>query len=352
VLTNVEAAYLDSSALVKLVLEEMESGELKRWLVDHPWRASCLLAIVEVVRAVRRNGPMAVARARDVLGEIDILPLYDLLLEDAAELNPPNLRSLDAIHLAAARSLGASLGMVVTYDRRMAEAAQTWGSSPSLRGRLREKDAVGRWGAKPMGYNARPIFSRRPGGQRGLMAKPLGPLLLDGRHVRLEPLTRQHLAPLIAAAQPEEISTYLPVNLRAPGAMEERIERFLLRQAQGIEYPFAVITRHDGRVVGTTSYLDVSEENRAAEIGWTWYSPDVWGTAVNPEAKYLLLKHAFEGWHAIRMFFKTDARNLHSQAAIKKLGAQYEGTLRSDRILLDGFRRDSVYFSILDFEEP
>ncbi|MBM2812099.1 MAG: family N-acetyltransferase, partial [Chloroflexi bacterium] len=120
----------------------------------------------------------------------------------------------------------------------------------------------------------------------------------------------------------------------------------------GVEYPFAVIVRENGRVVGATSYLDVSEENRAAEIGWTWYSPDVWGTAVNPEAKYLLLERAFEDWNAIRVFFKTDARNLRSQAAIRKLGAQYEGTLRSHRILADGFRRDSMYFSILDFEWP
>lgn len=134
--------------------------------------------------------------------------------------------------------------------------------------------------------------------------------------------------------------------------MEARIEMFLNRQAQGIEYPYTVITRADGRVVGTTSYLDVSERHRAAAIGWTWYSPDVWGTAVNPEAKYLLLKHAFEDWNAIRAFFKTDARNLRSQAALRKLGAQYEGTLRSHRILPDGFRRDSAYFSILGVEWP
>ena len=180
----------------------------------------------------------------------------------------------------------------------------------------------------------------------------LGPLILEGKHVRLEPLTRAHLGPLVAAAQAEEISTYLPINLKAPGTMEERIELFLARQAQGIEYPFAVVTRDEGRVVGTTSYLDVSDENRSTEIGWTWYTPDVWGTAVNPEGKLLLLQHAFEDWNAIRIFFKTDARNLRSQAALRKLGAQYEGTLRSHRILADGFRRDSMYFSILDSEWP
>jgi RimJ/RimL family protein N-acetyltransferase len=184
------------------------------------------------------------------------------------------------------------------------------------------------------------------------LANPLGPILLEGGHVRLEPLAWQHLEALIAAAQPGEISTYLPVDLSAPGAIERRIETSLAQQVRGVEYPFVVVTREDGRLVGSTSYLDVSDENRATEIGWTWYAPDVWGTAVNPEAKYLLLRHAFDDWDAIRVFFKTDARNLRSQAAIKKLGAQYEGTLRSQRILPDGFRRDSVYFSILDHEWP
>lgn len=184
------------------------------------------------------------------------------------------------------------------------------------------------------------------------MGKPLGPVLLNGKHIRLEPLSREHLAPLIAAAQADEVSTYLPINLKSPGAMEQRIALFLERQEQGIEFPFVVVARRDGRVVGSTSYLDASEENRAAEIGRTWYSPEVWATAVNPEAKYLLLTHAFEGWSAIRVFFKTDARNLRSQAALRKLGAQYEGTLRSQRLLPDGFRRDSVYFSILDHEWP
>jgi RimJ/RimL family protein N-acetyltransferase len=180
----------------------------------------------------------------------------------------------------------------------------------------------------------------------------LGPLTLEGRFVRLEPLAAHHLGSLAAAAQDPAISAYLPVDLSQPGAIEQRAEAFAARQAQGLEFPFAVIMRSDGRVVGSTSYLDVSAENRSVEVGWTWYVAEVWGKSVNPEAKYLLLRHAFEDWGAIRVFFKTDARNLRSQAAIKKLGAQYEGTLRSQRLLPDGFRRDSVYFSILDHEWP
>ena len=181
---------------------------------------------------------------------------------------------------------------------------------------------------------------------------PLGPVTLEGDHIRLEPLTRGHLHGLIAAAEAETIWTYLPSDLRASGAMERRIESALARQTQGLEYAFVVVARRDGRVLGSTSYADVAEAHRAAEIGWTWYTPETWGTAVNPEAKYLLLRHAFEDWGAIRICFKTDSRNLRSQAAIRKLGAQYEGTLRSHRLLPDGYRRDSVFYSILDHEWP
>ncbi len=126
-LTSAEAVYLDSSALVKLVVQEPESTHLKRYLAARPWQVSCTLARVEVVRAVRPNGPAAVTLARDMLGEMDLLPMDDALLDDAAQLDPLILRSLDAIHLAAAKSLGASLGSVLTYDRRMARAAREMG---------------------------------------------------------------------------------------------------------------------------------------------------------------------------------------------------------------------------------
>jgi len=182
--------------------------------------------------------------------------------------------------------------------------------------------------------------------------KALGPVRLEGQVVRLEPLGFQHLDRLIEIGQSADIWTYLPLDLSTRPAMEQNIGRLLGRQSQGAAYPFAVVDQTDGHVVGHTSYLDVSAEHRATEIGWTWYRPEVWGTRVNPEAKYLLLRHAFETWGAIRVYFRTDARNLHSQAAIKKLGAQYEGKLRSHRILADGYRRDSMIFSILDNEWP
>ncbi len=124
---SVEALYLDSSALVKLVVAERESEALRRYLRDQPIRVSCALARVEVPRAVARHGADASARAHEVLDRVRLLDLDTVLLDAAAELPPRVLRSLDAIHLAAARSFGESLCAIVTYDKRMAETASAMG---------------------------------------------------------------------------------------------------------------------------------------------------------------------------------------------------------------------------------
>jgi uncharacterized protein len=119
--------YLDSSAIVKLVVAEKESSALRRFLRHHAGRASCALARVEVVRAVRPHGAAAITRARGVLRRLDLVRLDDDLMEDAATLDAGILRSLDAIHLAAARVFGDDLRAVVTYDDRMAHAAAVLG---------------------------------------------------------------------------------------------------------------------------------------------------------------------------------------------------------------------------------
>lgn len=115
--------YLDSSALVKLVIAERESPALRRYLADEPERASCALARVEVLRAVRGHGSAALTRARRLLQRLNLVQLDDELLDAAAAVDPRVLRSLDAIHLAAAQLFGDELTAVVTYDRRMATAA-------------------------------------------------------------------------------------------------------------------------------------------------------------------------------------------------------------------------------------
>lgn len=119
--------YLDSSALVKLVVRESESPTLRRYLENEPDRASCTLARVEVVRAVRGRGAPAVARARRLLQRLNLVQMNDELLEAAAIMDPRIVRSLDAIHLAAAQLFGDELTALVTYDRRMADAARSMG---------------------------------------------------------------------------------------------------------------------------------------------------------------------------------------------------------------------------------
>jgi predicted nucleic acid-binding protein len=121
--------YLDSSALVKLIVYEPESAALTAWLEGHPRRASCALARVEVIRAVRPQGGPASSRARQLLERVALLRLDNALLDRAGALENGRLRSLDAIHLAAVQTLGNGIAAVATYDRRMAEAAQAFGFS-------------------------------------------------------------------------------------------------------------------------------------------------------------------------------------------------------------------------------
>lgn len=180
----------------------------------------------------------------------------------------------------------------------------------------------------------------------------LGPITLTGNHVRLEPMRPAHAAALLEAGRAAEIWEWMPTRPVNAATMEGWLKKAMQAESLGREYPFAVILVPSGRLVGSTRYLDVQEDDRTAEIGWTWYAPDTWGGVVNPEAKYLLLRHAFEDWGAIRVALKTDIRNLHSQAAIKKLGAKYEGLLRNQRIRPDGSYRDTVVYSITDREWP
>ncbi len=177
------------------------------------------------------------------------------------------------------------------------------------------------------------------------MSAALGPCVLAGRHVRLEPLSRSHKDRLLAVAQETDWG-WMPVDPRSEPAMVCWIDDALYAQERGTEYPFTVFSAGTGDVLGSTRYMDVRVPTKGVEVGWTWYTSKVWGTVVNPECKFLLLQHAFEDWGAIRVQLKTDDRNLHSQQAILKLGAKYEGRLRNHRLRRDGSRGDSVMYSI------
>jgi N-acetyltransferase len=179
------------------------------------------------------------------------------------------------------------------------------------------------------------------------------PVTLEGRIVRLEPLSLDHLDDLAAAGQDETIWTFMLYGRpTTPAGMRAWIEDILARQARGGDLAFAVVLREVGRAVGSTRYLDIRREHRGLEIGGTWYAPACQGTLVNPECKYLLLRHAFENLGCLRVQFKTDLRNHRSQRAIERLGAVREGVLRDHMITPDGVVRSSVMYSILRGEWP
>lgn len=184
------------------------------------------------------------------------------------------------------------------------------------------------------------------------MTDRLGPITLEGKFIRLEPLRPHHADGLLEAGQDEAIWRWMSKRLMDKESVLAWIEDAMSAEAQGREYAFAVVRRADGRILGSTRYMEIRAAHRGAEVGWTWYAKDVWGTVVNPEAKLLLLQHAFEDWGAIRMELKTDSKNERSRAAILKLGAEFEGILRAHRIRPDGTLRDTAMYSILRTEWP
>jgi N-acetyltransferase len=179
------------------------------------------------------------------------------------------------------------------------------------------------------------------------------PVSLSGRIVRLEPLSETHIPDLGKVGLDEKIWHYMRYGqVETVQQLSQWVQELLQLQATGTDLPFAVIYLANGRAMGSTRYLEIDHENRSVEIGGTWYGLDYQGTLVNTECKYLLLKHAFEELGCVRVWFKTDSRNLRSQRAIEKLGAVREGVLRNHMILPNGFIRDSVVYSILPQEWP
>jgi len=175
------------------------------------------------------------------------------------------------------------------------------------------------------------------------------PVVLEGRHVRLEPLAAEHAAALAAAASPDLFVYHFPPAELSEAGFREQIEG--LRTLPGW-CPFAIVLRAERCAVGMTSYLDIRPEHRGLEIGFTWVGRRWQASAVNPEAKLLLLRHAFEQLGAVRVQLKTDARNAQSQRAIAKLGAQREGVLRHHMLLADGVLRDTVMYSVTHDDWP
>ena len=180
----------------------------------------------------------------------------------------------------------------------------------------------------------------------------VSPIILEGRRVRLEPLSRASEAPLIAAAGDGELWNSTVTIVPAPVTMAAYIATALDAQARGVELPFVITRKSSGKVVGSTRFYCIERDQRSVEIGYTWLAVSAQRTGVNTEAKLLLLTHAFEVWGCIRVGFVTDELNQQSRTAILRLGAKQEGILRNHMIMPGGRYRDSVYFSIIEAEWP
>ena len=178
------------------------------------------------------------------------------------------------------------------------------------------------------------------------------PVTLEGNIIRLEPLTLEHAAGVLAAGGDASIWRFLPIP--APASLEQArqwIEGRLASQSQGERLPFAVIRRDDGKFAGSTTYGAISLANRTMEIA-SWYGVDYQRTGINTEGKYLLLRHAFEDLGALRVSLNVDSENTRSRNAVERIGGAQEGILRKHRIRRDGTRRDTVVFGFIDDAAP
>jgi RimJ/RimL family protein N-acetyltransferase len=182
----------------------------------------------------------------------------------------------------------------------------------------------------------------------------VAPVTLEGSVVRLDPIRREHAALFWNLAQDnlEDIFRWIPYSMKTPEDFEKLIAKAFDEQERGESIVFATVERASGRAIGSTRFMNIDRANRRVEIGSTWIAPAWQRTGVNTEAKYLMLRHAFEVWGCVRVELKTDALNEKSRTAILRIGAKEEGTLRRHVVTWTGRIRDSVYFSILDSEWP
>lgn len=180
----------------------------------------------------------------------------------------------------------------------------------------------------------------------------VSPVTLEGVHARLEPLAKTHLEGLTLVGLDEALWRWIPTPVRTREEMAGYIETALNEQERGVSLPFAIVEKATGRAIGCTRFGNIDRTHHRVEIGWTWVAGPWQRTAINTEAKYLLLRHAFESLGCIRVELKTDSLNERSRAAILRIGAKEEGIFRNHMITASGRIRHTVYFSIIDSEWP
>jgi RimJ/RimL family protein N-acetyltransferase len=180
----------------------------------------------------------------------------------------------------------------------------------------------------------------------------VSPVTLDGRVVRLEPLSIDHLDGLAAVAFDEAIWRWTTARPTDLDGLRAWIDAAVRNREAGVEEPFATVDQASGRPIGSTRFMSIVPEHRRLEIGWTWVAPAWQRHGANQEAKYLQLRHAFEALGANRVEFKTDSRNEKANPALLAIGATFEGTFRNHMVMPDGRLRHSNYYSVVAEEWP
>lgn len=178
------------------------------------------------------------------------------------------------------------------------------------------------------------------------------PTILEGKKVKLVPLDTSHFDELTELAKQKIIWKNISIDYSEPEKYLINLKSAILMRANGEQYPFTIIDKVTGKIIGSTRFHNIFPKDSKLEIGWTWYDPTYWGTGYNNECKLLLLTFCFEELKAVRVQLQTNEKNLRSRAAIQKIGGKMEGILRKERIIEDGSYRNTVMFSLIDEEWP
>lgn len=180
----------------------------------------------------------------------------------------------------------------------------------------------------------------------------LTPLILEGAHVRLEPLSESHIDGLCAVGLDPELWKWIPLQVLDRDAMTRYVRNALADREKGIAIPFATLDRASKNIIGSTRFMNIDVQHKRLEIGATWIAKPWQRTAINTEAKYLMMRHAFESLGCNRVEWKTDSLNTQSRNAILRIGAKQEGIFRQHMVTWSGRLRDTVYFSVIAPEWP
>lgn len=178
-------------------------------------------------------------------------------------------------------------------------------------------------------------------------------IVLEDERVIVSPLNLTHLEALLkVGSQDENLTFYSTFSVYTREDLKKYIEESMAERAAKTRYAFVIFDKQTQQYAGSTSFGNVSNKDQKLEIGWTWIGNDFQRSGLNVHCKFVLLKYIFEVMGFERVELKTDERNLKSREAIEKIGAKFEGILRNHILMRDGFRRSSVYYSILKNEWP